>query len=76
MEILRLPIGHSELNPIELIWGLTKNKVARTNFKFNLTAVKNLMSNALNDVTAKDWSSAIEHVIKVENAFRKIDFGD
>ena len=74
--ILRLPIGHSELNPIELLWAQSKNEVARKNDKFNITSVRALMENALMNITPKNWENAIEHVKKVENAFRRIDFGE
>ena len=74
--ILRLPIGHSELNPIELIWAQSKNKVAKNNSKFNVTAVQGLMSNALLNITTDNWKKAVSHVKKVEDAFRKVDFGD
>ena len=72
--ILRLPIGHCELNPIELIWAQTKSEVARKNTKFNITTVKELMIKALNNVTVENWKKAIGHAIKVEDTFRKIDF--
>ena len=41
--ILRLPIGHSEFNAIELIWAQSKNEVAAKNVRFNLTETKKLM---------------------------------
>ena len=74
--ILRLPVGHSELNPIELIWAQSKNEVARNNNKFNVTSVQRLMQNALLNVPKLNWENAIEHVKKVEAAFKKVDFGD
>lgn len=76
IKIIRLPVGHSELNPIELIWAQAKYQVARANNKFNITTVTNLITKALNDVSAENWCKAIEHTKEVENAFRKIDFGD
>lgn len=72
--ILRLPIGHSELNAIELIWAQTKNEVARKNVTFKLADVEKLMNEALSNVTSSNWAKAIKHVEKVEDAFRKIDF--
>ena len=76
IRILRLPIGHSELNAIELIWAQSKNEVASKNIKFNLTATKELMSTALSNVTQENWRKAIDHVKQVEDAFRKNDFGE
>ena len=76
IHILRLPIGHCELNPIELIWAQAKNEVARKNTKFNITTVKDLMIKALNNVTKENWKKAIDHVQKVERDFRKVDFAE
>ena len=73
---MRLPIGHSELNAIELIWAQSKNEVAAKNVKFDLTETKKLMSNALENVTPENWRNSIIHVEKVENAFKKNDFGE
>ena len=71
------PIGHSELHPIdhELIWAQVKSKVARKNTTFRITDVKVLITNGLKNVTKKNWPKTIEHVQKVEDAFRKVDFG-
>ena len=76
IQILRLPIGHSELNPIELIWAQVKNEVARKNRDFNITGVQKLVEEALGNVTAGNWKKVIAHTHKVEAAFRRIDFGE
>ena len=76
IKLLRLPVGHSELNPIELIWAQMKNEVARKNVTFNITDVKKLMEEAMAHVTPNNWKKAVGHVKKVEAAFRKLDFGD
>ena len=70
IHVLRLPVGHSELNAIELIWAQVKNEVARR----NVTDVKALMHEALQNVRPRNWKQAIKHTQKVESAFRKIDF--
>ena len=59
-----------------MIWAQSKNKVAKNNSKFNVTAVQGLMSNALLNITTDNWKKAVSHVKKVEDAFRKVDFGD
>ena len=76
ISILRLPVGHSELNAIELIWAQVKTEVAKKNTTFKLKDVKELMANALNNVTPENWKKAISHTIKVEDAFRKTDFSE
>ena len=72
--LLRLPVGHSELNPIELIWAKVKNEVARSNIRFTIKSVRELVEKGLTNVTARDWQCAIRHTEKVEAAFRKVDF--
>ena len=57
--VLRLPIGHSELNPIELIWAQIKSEVARKNSKFTLTSVKKLVEEAMKTVTAQNWMNCL-----------------
>ena len=41
-EILRTPVRHCELNPIELIWAQVKGFVAKNNTTFRLKDVKEL----------------------------------
>lgn len=74
--ILRLPVGHSELNAIELIWAQVKTEVAKKNTTFKIKDVKSLVTEALSNVSAANWRKAIKHTIKVEDAFRKVDFGE
>ena len=76
IQILRLPIGHSELNPIELIWAQVKSSVASKNVTFKMKDVKDLVNNALNDITPAKWSKVEKHSIKVEKEFWKLDFGN
>ena len=77
IKILRLPVGHSELNPIELVWAQLKSEVARKNTTFKIANFKCLMNNALQGVTRLNWSKDINHVLKVEDAsFWKVNFGD
>ncbi len=64
--VLRLPIGHCELNPIELIWAQVKRKVAVENRKFTVKGVEDLAKKAISEVTAENWQKCIEKVIKVE----------
>ena len=69
-------MGHSELNAIELIWAKAKTEVAEKSTTFKIKDVKYLVNEALKNVSANDWKKAIKHTIKVEDAFRKVDFGD
>ena len=60
IQVLRLPIGLSELNPIELIWARVKNEVARKNHKFNIIEVQKLTNEALENVTPESMRACEE----------------
>ena len=74
--LVRLPVGHSELNAIELIWALVKTEVAKKNTTFKISDVLNLTNKALNNVTSQKWSCAILLTRKIEKAFCEVDFGE
>jgi hypothetical protein len=73
VDILRLPVRHCVLNPIELAWAEMKTFVRNNNVTFKLKDVS---------VWAKAWltacdmqmaSSFIEHTIKYEETFKRAD---
>ena len=68
-EVLRSPIAHCELNPIELLWAQVKGRVARRNKTFRLQDVKRLVVKSLADVTPENWRDAVTHVEKVEKDY-------
>ena len=72
-QILRLPPYHCDLNPIEMIWGITKNKVATNNTKFNLEETKKLTQEALGAIDGKVFASTCNHVIGVEDNYWQRD---
>ena len=76
IKVLRLPVAHSELNPIELIWALIKGYVAANNTTFKIKDVKKLAEEAFTKVTDRNWMQPVKHILKVENLFRKKDFPD
>ncbi|KAJ8301926.1 hypothetical protein KUTeg_020913 [Tegillarca granosa] len=68
--VLRLPVKHCELNPIELIQAEEKMYVASRNRTFKLKDVKRLFLEAKSTITKSSWQKAEEHVIeKVEKYF-------
>lgn len=71
--ILRLPPYHCQLNPIEMIWSQIKRYVARENKTFKLPDVKVLTKVGISQVTAENWNKYVQHVIKEEDAFWRID---
>ena len=73
IHILRLPIDHSELNPIELVWAQVKSEAARKNVTFKIKDVQILVNQALENVTPAKWAKVEKHSIRVEKEFWKID---
>ena len=52
-EVLRTPVRHCELNPIELIWVQVKGFVAENNTTFRLKDVKELVYGGLAELQRK-----------------------
>ena len=50
-EVLRLPPYHCDLNPIEFIWGILKNRVAINNTTFKLEAESQRVQQEFSNVT-------------------------
>ena len=70
---MRIPVGYSELNAIELIWAKVKTEIAKKNTTFKIKDVQQLVNEALENVPPDYWKKVIAHTIKVEGSFRKID---
>ena len=64
--VLRLPVGHCKLNPIELIWAQIRGEVAKENTTFRLADVQRLTEEAIGHVSAQNWRKASQHVCRVE----------
>jgi transposase len=67
-EVLRTPPYHPELQPIELCWGVVKNKVAR-NCDFTMNNLMLQLEAAFTKVTSKICQKMIEKVKKIEDEF-------
>ena len=50
--------------------------MARKNTIFKIEDVQTLACEALRNVMKENWGKAIQHVIKVEDAFWEMDFGE
>ena len=77
-EVVRLPVAHCELNPIEMAWSQVKGHVKRNNkryinivmnivivwhlFRFTLTEVKELVYQGFEAVTFERSQSLIKHI--------------
>ena len=71
--VLRLPVAHPELNPIELAWSVIKGYVTKHNKKFTLSEVERLTREAIGTVTPTLWEKFCTHTAKVEEMYWKKD---
>ena len=71
--VLRLPVRHCELNPIELIWANCKNFVAKNNTSFKMADVKQLISASFGRISPAVWAKCDDHVLKIEDDNWKTD---
>ncbi|XP_076297232.1 uncharacterized protein LOC143217187 [Lasioglossum baleicum] len=70
--VLRLPPYHCELNPIELAWAQVKHYIRTRNTTFQLEKVRDLVNDAVENVSPTNWQNYIAHV-KKEERFRQLD---
>lgn len=71
--VLRLPVAHPELNPIELAWAYVKGYVAKNNKTFTLNEVENLVREGINTVTPAMWHKFCQHCENVEDTYWERD---
>jgi transposase len=67
--MIRLPPYHPDLNPIEKILGIVKNKVAAKNVTFKLRDVQQLAEENFAAVTEEEWAAVCRHVTAVEEEY-------
>ncbi|KAH9644942.1 hypothetical protein HF086_010150 [Spodoptera exigua] len=65
--VVRLPPYHCDLNPIELIWGIAKHKIASVNV--GSIDIKVAAEQAFSNITAEDWKNSCKHVMKIEKEY-------
>ena len=68
--VLRLPVAHPELNPIEFAWSVVKGYV---NKKFTLKEIEELVPQGISQVTPQMWKKFCDHTVKVEEEYWKKD---
>jgi hypothetical protein len=71
IQVLRAPVRHYELNPIELIWAQVKGFVAKNNAIFRLKGAKELTYAAFGKIKKDVWTKAEERVVKIEKEYCK-----
>ena len=73
-EVVRLPVVHCTLNPIELAWAQVKDHIKANNTLFNLKEVERLAWEGFDVVTPDKWKNLIKHVQdKFEDHYWKVD---
>ncbi|CAF1244573.1 unnamed protein product [Didymodactylos carnosus] len=73
VDILRLPVRHCVLNPIELAWAEMKTFIRNNNVTFSLKDVSVWDKAWLTACDMQMASSLIEHTIKYEETFKRAD---
>ena len=62
--VLRSPVAHCEVNPIELVWADVKRYLKVDNKTFKLSVLEQLVPNALQFVTPEMWAKHCQLVQK------------
>ncbi|CAH0729134.1 unnamed protein product, partial [Brenthis ino] len=65
--VVRLPPYHCDLNPIELIWGIAKRKIAAQNV--GSIDIKEAAERAFGGITESDWRKSCKHVVEIEKSY-------
>lgn len=71
--MLRLPPYHCDLNAIELIWSLAKKNVGSKNVSRTPKEFEDLIKQSFECITADDWKKMTDHVIHVEDKYKRRD---
>ncbi|XP_046970607.1 uncharacterized protein LOC124537763 [Vanessa cardui] len=72
-EIVRLPPYNCDLNPIEYIWILVKQRVSDKNVEQLESKVEQLTLEALQTITPADWKKELNHVKRLEEEYWRKD---
>ena len=71
--VIRTPVAHCELNPIELVWSKVKGYMRKNNVTFKLVDLERLVPAAFDSVTPDMWRNFCSHARKEEENFWKKD---
>lgn len=72
-EVLRLPPYHCDLNPIEYVWNLIKQRVADKNIDQFESQIEHLTKDAIQSITASDWKKEVNHIERLESEYWETD---
>ena len=70
--VLFLPVGHPELNPIEMVWAGMKELIKKKNKNHSLSEVEALADEFLKSFDQSKWVKYIDHVKKIENQYLSV----
>lgn len=70
VSVLISPVAHSDLNPIEMVWGTVKMALKRGNTSFTLSSLKDLVAKEFDKITPEVWAKYEDHAIKMEDFYR------
>lgn len=73
VEIVRLPVRHCCLNPIELCWANLKEYVRKDNTRFQLTNVRELAAQFISSYDGDAAIKVIKHTQEIANKFKIAD---
>lgn len=65
----RLPPYHPQLNPIELIWGIVKRRVAALNIDYKEAKLLETVNKEFSAITEEDWRNSCRHVQDIEEDY-------
>lgn len=69
VKVLFLPVGHPELNRIELMWANIKSYIRTENKQFTTTSVFELAKKRVTEIIVTDWIKAANHCIQIEDSY-------
>ena len=67
--ILRLPAYHPDLNPIDTIWSIVKQRVAARNVTYNINDLIRLTNEEFGKITVDIWRKTVRRAVDAENRF-------